>query len=120
MPKNSSHQGIEEKGGYRSNVSKTIPKQGLEGGLVYCANEPKAIGKSDFEGGVANCAHKWKTYDICKSKSAGRLPAENKHQDCGAPPPPCECWFGLNPPMSSTDNKVMGATTHMLRKENRK
>ena len=84
MPKTRSNQGIEEKGGYRSNVSKTIAKQGLEGGLVYCANVPMAIGKSDFEGGVANCAHKWKTYDRCKSKSVGRVPAENKHQDCGA------------------------------------
>ena len=33
-----SKQGIEEKWGYRSNVSKTIVKQGIEGCLGYCAN----------------------------------------------------------------------------------
>ena len=97
MPKTSSHQGIDEKGGYRSNVSKTIAKQGLEGGLGYCANVPMTIGKSNFEVGVATCAQKWKTSDICKSKSAGRLYVENKQQDCGALPTPGECWSGLNP-----------------------
>ena len=75
-------------------------------------------GKSDFEGGVATCAQKWNTYDICKRKPEGRLHTENKQQDCGAPPTPGECCSGLNQPILSTDNKVTGATTNMLRKEN--
>ena len=77
------------------------------------------IGKSDFEGGVATCAQKWKTYDICKFKSAGMLHEENKQHYCGAPPPPGECWSVLNPPILSADNMVTGATNNMLRKENR-
>ena len=76
------------------------------------------IGKSYFEGGVATCAHKWKTADICKRNPEGRLYAEKNQQDCGAPPPPGECWSGLNPPILSTDNKVTGAATNILRKEN--
>ena len=39
--------------------------------------------------------------------------------NCGAPPPQGEYWSGLNPPILSTNNKVTGATTNMLRKENR-
>ena len=76
-------------------------------------------GKSKFEVGVAFCAPKWKTPDIFKHKTAGRLYAEMKQQDCGSPPPSGEFWIGLNPPMPSTDNKVTGATTNMLRKENK-
>ena len=119
MSKTRSKQGIEEKGGDHSNVSKTIVNQELEGGLGYYANVPMTIGKSYYEGGVATCAQKWKIADICKRKSAGRLHTENNQHDCGAPPPPGECWSGLNPPILSTDIKVTGATTNMLRKENR-
>ena len=111
-------QGMEEKGGDRFDMSKTILKQGLEEGLGYCANVPMAIGKSYFEGGVATRAKKCKTADIYKIKPAGTLHLETKYQDCGAPLPPGECWSGLNPPILSTDNKVMGATTNMLRNEN--
>ena len=116
MSKTRPKQGIEEKGGDQSNVSKTIVKQGIEGGLGYCANGPMSSGKSDFEVGMATCAQKWKTAEICKRKSAGRLHAENKQQDCGARPTPGECWSGLNPPILSIDNKVTGATTNILRK----
>ena len=69
---------------------------------------------------MATCAQQWKTADIRKRKPAGRLHAENKQQDCGAPPPPGKCWRGLNTPILSAYNKVMGATTDMLSKENRK
>ena len=109
-------QGIEEKGGGISNVSMTIVKQGLEGYLGYCANVPMTIGKKDFEGGVATCAQKFKTADICKRNPEGRLQAEKKKQDCGTLPPPGECWSGLNQPILSTDNKMTGPTTNMLRK----
>ena len=119
MSKNRSMQGIEDKGGDHYNVSETILKLVLGGGLGYCANVPMTIGNSDFEGGVATCAQKWKTSDICKQNSSGRLHTEKKQQACGAPPPPGECWSGLNPPILSTDNKVTGATTNILRKENR-
>ena len=64
-------------------------------------------------------AQKWKRAEIYKRKSAGGLQAEKKKNDCGAPPPQGECWSGLNPPILSTNNKVTGATTNMLRKENR-
>ena len=40
-----------QKGGDRSNVSKTIVKQGLEGCLGYCANVPKNIGKTNYDEG---------------------------------------------------------------------
>ena len=43
-----------------------------------------------------------------------------KKHDCGAPTSQGEYWSGLNSPILSTDNKVTGATTNMLRKENRK
>ena len=115
MFKTRSKQGIEEKGGGHSNVSKNIVKQGLEGGLGYFSNVPMAIGNSEFEGGVDTCVHKWKTDDIYNRKPSGRLHAEKKQQDCGAPPHPGEWWSGINPPISSTDNKV---TTNMLRKLN--
>ena len=118
MSKTRPKQGIEGKGGDRSNVSNTILKQGLEGGLGYCANVPMNIGKYDFEGGVATCAQKLKTADIRKRKPEGRLHAEKKQQDCGAPPPPGECWSGLNTPTLSAGNRVKGATNNMLRKEN--
>ena len=42
-----------------------------------------------------------------------------KH-DCGTPSTQGEYWIGLNLPILSTNNKVTGATTNMLRKENRK
>ena len=119
MSKTMSKQGVEEKWGDRSNVSKTIMKQGIEGSLGYCANGTMTIGKSYFEGGMTTYAQKWKTAEIYKRKSEGGLNAENKHHDCGAPPPQVECWSGLNPPILSKNNKVTGATTNMLRKENR-
>ena len=97
MYKTRSKQGIYEKGGDRPNASKNIVKQCLEGDLGYCSNVPMTIGKSNFEVGVATCAQKWKTADICKRKSAGRFYVEKKQQDCGALPPPGECWSGLNP-----------------------
>ena len=82
-------QGIKEEGVYCSNVYRTIVKQGLEGCLVYHTNVQMTIGNADYEeGGVATCAQQWKTADIRKRKPAGRLHAEKKHQDCGAPPPP--------------------------------
>ena len=46
--------------------------------------------------------------------------AGNKHQDCGAPLPQGEFCSGLNPPILSTNDKVTGATTYMLRKEKKK
>ena len=99
MYKTRPKQDIEEKGGYRSNMSKIIAKQRIGGSLGYCANVTMAIGKLDFEGGMATYAQKWKISDVYKLKSAGRLHAEKKQQDCGAPPPPGECWSGLNPPI---------------------
>ena len=120
MSKTRPKQGIEEKWGYHSNVSNTIVRKVIEGSLGYCANGPMTIGKSYFEGGMTTYAQKRKTAEICKRKSAGGLHAENKNQDYGDPTPQGECWSGLNPPILSTNNKVTGATTHMLRKENRK
>ena len=70
-----------------SNVSKTISKKGIDGSLGYCANGPMTIGKLYFKGGMNTYAKKWKTAEICKCKSAGRLHAKNMHQDYGAPPP---------------------------------
>ena len=67
---------------------------------------------------MATYAQKWKTSEIYKHKSAGGLQAEKKHHDFGAPPLQDECWSGLNPPILSTNNKVTGETTNMLRKEN--
>ena len=49
----------------------------------------------------------------------GVVSKKEKH-DCGTPPTQGEYWSGLNPPILSTNNKVTGATTNMLRKENRK
>ena len=120
MSKTRLKQGIEKKWGDCSNVSKTVVKQGIEVDLGYCANGPMNIGKSDLKGGMNTYAQKLNTAEICKRRSAGVLHAEKKHQDCGAPPPQGECWSGLNPPTLSTDNKVTGATTNILRKENRK
>ena len=80
MSKTRPKQGIEEKGGDRSNVSKTIVKQSIEGGFRYCANGPMTIGKSYFEGGMATCAQKWNTAEICKRKLAGKLHAENQQR----------------------------------------
>ena len=77
------------------------------------------IRKSYFEGGMATYAQKRNTAEIYKRKSAGRLHAEKKHHDCGDPPPQGECWSGFNPLILSTNNKVTGATTNILRKENR-
>ena len=101
-------------------MSKTIVNQGIEVSLGYCANGPITIGKSDFEGGITTYAQKWKTAEICKRNSAGGLHAENKHQYCGVPPPQGESWSVINPPILSTNNKVMEATTNMLQKGNRK
>ena len=116
MSKTRPKQGIEEKLGDLSNMSRTILKQGIEGSLGYCANGTMTIGESDFEGGITNYAQKWNRAKIYKRKSAGGLHTENKHQDCGSPPPQGECWSGLNPPILSTNNKVTGATTNMLHK----
>ena len=65
-------------------------------------------------------SQKWKRAEIYKRKSAGGLQAKKKKHDCGAPPPQGEYWSGLNPPILSTNNKVTGATTNMLRRENQK
>ena len=51
MSKSRLKQGIEEKWGDCSNVSKTIVKQGIEGCLGYCINVPMVIGKTDYEEG---------------------------------------------------------------------
>ena len=48
MSKTRSKQGIGEKWGDRSYVSKAISKQGIEVNLGYCANGKMTIGKSDF------------------------------------------------------------------------
>ena len=119
MSKTRSKQGIEEKWGDRSNVFKTIVKQDTEVNLEHCANGPMPIGKSDFEKGMATYAQKWKTDEIYKRKSAEGLQAEKKHHYCGAPQPQGKFWSGINPPILSTNNKVTGATTNMLRRENR-
>ena len=111
-------QGIEEKWEDCSNVSKTIAKKGIEGILGYCTNGPMTIGKSDFERGMTTYVQKWKTAEIYKQKSERGLNAEKKHDDCGAPPHQGKCWSGLNPPILSTNNKVTGATTNTLSKEN--
>ena len=63
---------------------------------------------------MTNYAQKWKISETYKRKSAGGL-QEKKH-DCGAPPPQGEYWSGLYPPILSTNNKVIGATTNMLRR----
>ena len=118
MSKTRSKKVIEDKWGDLSNVSKTIVKQGTEESLGYCANGPMTIGKSYFERGMTTYAPKWKTAEIYKRKSSGGMYVENKHHDCGAPPLQGECWSGLNPSILSTNNKVTGATTNMLRKEN--
>ena len=119
MSVNRSKKGIDGEGGDRSNVSKIIVKQGLEGCLGYRANEPMTIGKKDYEeGGVATCEQQWKTADIHTHKKSGRLHVEKKQHDCGAPPPPGECWRIMHSPMLSTYNKVTGTTTNVLRKEN--
>ena len=61
-------------------------------------------------------AQKWKTTEIYKRKSAGRLHTEKKHQVYGAPPPKGDCWSGHNPPILSTNINVTRETTNMLRK----
>ena len=53
------------------------------------------------------------------SQQGGCKKKKEKH-DCGTPPPQGEYWSGLNPPILSTNNKVTGATSNILRKENRK
>ena len=77
-----------------------------------------SIEKSYFEGGMTTCAQKGKTADKYKRKSVGGLHAENKHQDCGAPPTQGKCWSVLNPQILSNNNKVIGVTTNMLRRDN--
>ena len=116
MFKTSSKQGIEEKGGGRSNVYKTIVKQVIEGSLGYCANVPMNTGKSQFEGEVDTCTQKWKTADIYNRKSEGMLHTEKNQKGFGASSPPGECSIGINPPILSTNNKVTDATNNMLRK----
>ena len=109
MYKTRSKQGIEGKWGDLSNVFKTTEKQDTEGNLGHFANGPMTIGKSDFEIGMNNYVQKWKTAEIYR-----------RNHDCGATPPQGECWIGINPPILSTNNKVTGATTNILRNENRK
>ena len=102
-------------------MSKTNEKKGFEGGMGYCVNALKTIGNTDFEGEeVANCANQWKTANICKRKTSRMLHVENYQQYSGAPPPLGEDWSGLNPPILSTNKKVTGTTTNVLRKENQK
>ena len=103
-----------------SNVFKNIKKLDTERNLGHGANAQMTIGKSSFKKEMTTYAQKRKIVEIYKRKSAGGLQAENKKHDCGAPPPQGEYWSGLNPPILSTNNKVTGATTNMLRKENRK
>ena len=99
-------------------MSKTIEKQDLEEVMVYCANALKTIGKTEFEGeGVATCAHQWNTANICKQNTAGMLHAEKNPQDCGALPPLGEDRSGLKTSMLSTNKKVTGATTNVMRKK---
>ena len=99
---------------------KKIVNQDIEVSLVHCANRTMNIGKSDVERGMTTNAQKWKIAEIYKRKSAGGLHAEKKHCYCCSPPPQGKCWSGLNPPILSTNNKVKGATTNMLHKENYK
>ena len=114
MYKTRPNQDIKGKWVYCSNVFKTNVKQDTEGSLENCANGTMTIGKSDFERGMTTYAQKWKTDEIYKRKSAGRLHAEKKHHDCGSPPTQGKCWSGLDPPILSTNIKVTGATTNML------
>ena len=116
MSKTRSKKGIGEKWGDCYNVSKAILKKGTEGSLGHCANETMNIGKSYFERGMTTYAQKWKIAEIYKHKSAGEWQAGKNNHDSGAPPPQGECWSGLNPIILSTNNKVTGATTNMLRK----
>ena len=46
--------------------------------------------------------------------------ADKDMQDCGAPPLLDGDWSGLNPPVLLSDKKVMGATTNVLLRGNRK
>ena len=94
-------------------------KQGVEGSLGYCANGAMTIGKSDFKGGMITYAQKWKTAEIHKRKSGGGVAHRKEASGFFCPPTQGERWSGLNPPILSTNNKVTGATTNMLRKENR-
>ena len=112
-------QDIEEKQRDRSNVFKNIEKQDTERTLGHGANGQMNIGKSILKG-MTRYAQKRKRVEICKHKSAGGFQAKNKKHDCGTPPPQGEYWSGLNPPILSTNTKVTGATTNMLRKENKK
>ena len=87
--------------------------------IGYCANELKTIGKAEFEvEGVSTCAHQWNTTNIRKQKTAGMLHAEKNPHYCGAPPLLGEDLSSLNPPILSTNKKVTGPTTNVLRKEN--
>ena len=45
---------------------------------------------------------------------------EKNVQDFGYPPPPGGDWSGFNPPVLSSDQKVISATTNILRKKNQK
>ena len=78
------------------------------------------IGKSSLKKGMTKYEQKWKISETYKRKSAGGLQAKNKKHDYCTTPPQGKYWSGLNPPILSTNNKVTGATTNMLRKENRK
>ena len=75
------------------------------------------LGRNNFRGG-GTYVQEWKTSDMRKCKPAGRLHAENIRQYCGTPLLPGEDWSGMNPPLLSTNKKVKGPTTNVLRKEN--
>ena len=116
ISKNSPKQDIEGKWGDLSNAFKTIERQGTEISLVHGANGQMTIGKHNFEKGMTTYAKKWKRAEIYKRKSAEGLQAKKKKHDCGTPPPQGKYWSGINPPILSTNNKLTGATTNMLRK----
>ena len=120
MSKTRSKQYIEGKWGDCSNVIKKIEKQDTERTLGHGANGKMTIGKSSLKKGMTTYAQKWKRSETYKRKSAGGLQEKKKNRYYGTTQPQREYWSGLNPPILSTNNKVTGATIHMLRKENRK
>ena len=83
--------------------------------MLNCANAPKKIGVKGFEEReLSTCEQQWNTSNICKRNPAGIFHAEKNQKDCGSLPPPCGDWGGLNPPVFSSDKKVVGATTNVL------
>ena len=113
-----SKQGIAEVGINLSTLSRTIEKKGLDGGIGNRANDPKTIGKilGFEERGVATCAQQQKTSNTRKRNTSWVMYADKNLQDCGDPPPPDGYLSSMNPPVLSTDKKVTGATTNVLRR----